>query len=624
MESDRSGQPRATSGAGQPAWPLRAAVYGLLLLAFTAPVSLDPGGRTFAQGPDTRLYLWTLGWDLHAFKTDPLRVFDANIFFPEARTLAYSEHLIGAALLALPLSLFTNNLDLILNFVLLLATFLGALGCDRLARECGASPRGALLAGIVGGFSGPRLTRLTQAHLATLHFVPWALAFAIRYLRLGRRRDLLATLALFSLQALTSGHGGLFLALALALLFGGALVSRKLRPAEAIRDCGLAGLLLLLVNVPFVIPYYEVRGRVGLTRVIEDAEGYAPSPASWLQSPTRAQTLITSRLDSLRPSIESANAALFPGCVFLGLAALGASGLARRKEARTMAVVFVTVLAALTFWLALGPPFGLYRLGYALIPGFDLIRVPSRFFLLTLTALSALAALGLDRIRRPQVAWALVAVAILECVPLAWDSPHDPIVTPPVDAWLATQPKPFRVVELPIPLPDNSVRQARFHSEYMIHGAAHWQPMVNGYSSLVPPLHVRLYAELHEFPTESGLAELERLGVNYAVVHTEMYQPERWAEKERALAAFGDRIRLLRVEGEGRVYGLTRGTTLPSPLDLSSLRGASPFGTATKQPPPTTTKPGRDPGRGCFGPLPTDLGLAMTRGQRGWVVGWYQ
>ena len=539
----------------------RAAVYALLLFAFTAPVSLDPGARTFAPGPDTRLYLWTLGWDLHALKTDPLRIFDANIFFPETHTLAYSEHLIGAALLAFPLSLVTGNLALILNFVLLLATFLGALGCDRLARECGASPRGALLAGIVGGFSGPRLARLTQAHLATLHFVPWSLAFAIRYLRDGKRRDLLITLALFTLQALTSGHGGLFLALALALLFGGALISRSLRPAQAIRDCGFAGLLLVLVNVPFVIPFYQARGRVGLTRVIEDAEGYAPSPGSWLLAPTRTQTVLTSSLAAVRAGIDSPNAALFPGFVFLGLAAFGGLGLIREREARTLAATFMATLFGVTLWLALGPPFGLYRLAYALIPGFDLIRVPSRIFLLSLTALSALAALGLDRVRRPAVAWALVVVAALECVPVAWDSPHDPVVTPPIDAWLATQPKPFRVIELPIPLPDNSVRQARFHSEYMIHGASHWQPMVNGYSSLVPPLHMRLYAELHEFPTESGLAELERLGVNYVIVHTDMYQPDRWAEKERDIASFGDRMRLLRVEGEGRAYQLT--TTPP-------------------------------------------------------------
>lgn len=537
---------------------IRAGLYALLLVAFTAPVSFDPGARRFAEGPDTRLYLWTIGWDLHALKTDPLSIFSANIFFPEAQTLAYSEHLIGAALLALPLSLLTANLDALLNFVLLLATFLTAVGCDRLARECGASSRGALLAGIVGGFAGPKLSRLSQAHLATLHFIPWALAFAIRYLRDGRPRDLLITLALFGLQALTSGHGGLFLALALALIFGGAIVSRRLNPAKAIRDAGLGGALLLLANLPFVVPYYEVRERVGLTRLIEDAEGWTATASSWLQSPTRTQAFFTARIPALRPGLEAANAALFPGFVFLGLSALGVIGLLRHREARSTGAVAMAGLALVTFWLALGPPFGLYRLSYTLIPGFDLIRVPSRFFLLTLTALSALAALGLDRIRRPGLASALVVLAALECVPLPRDVPRDPIVTPPIDAWVAGRPKPFRVLELPVPLPDNSVRQARFHSEYMVHGAAHWQPMVNGYSSLVPPRHEKLYAELHQFPTEAGLAELERLGVTYVVVHTEMYQPDRWAEKERALAQFGDRVRLLRVEGEGRAYEIGR------------------------------------------------------------------
>lgn len=558
MESDPSEPPLATSENRNalPPWRIRVAVYALLLIAFTAPISLDPGGRAFTEGPDTRLYRWTLGWDLHALKTDPLHIFDANIFYPEKKTLAYSEHLIGAALLALPLSWFSTNLDLILNFVLLASTLLTALGSDRLARECGASRRGALLAGITGAFAGPKLARLTQAHLAVLYLVPWTLTFGLRYLRTGTRRDLLITLALFTLQALTSGHGGLFLALALALLFGGALAFGKLKPFTVIRDCGVPGLLLLMVNAPFVMPYYEVRGQVGLTRVIEDAKGYTPTIASWLEAPTRTQTFLTSALTWLRPGDEPANAALFPGFVLMGLVAAALWTMVRRRERRSLHAGFLVALALGTFWLSLGPSWGLYRLGYEFIPGFDLIRVPSRFSLLTLTALSTLAALGLDRVTRPALAWTLLALATIECVPSAWSAPHDPIRTPPIDAWLAVQPKPFKVIELPVPQPDNSVRQARFHSDYMIHGAAHWQPMVNGYSSLVPPFHMELYSELYDFPTERSLAELERIGVTHIVVHTEMYQPDRWAEKERAMAGFGDRIRLLKVEGEGRAYAI--------------------------------------------------------------------
>lgn len=568
MESDPPEPPRATRSVAFPGWRIRAAIYALLLIAFTAPISLDPGSRTFAQGPDTRLYLWTLGWDLHALKSDPLHIFNANIFFPEAQTLAYSEHLIGAAIFALPLSLFTSNLYLILNFVLLFATLVTALGSDRLARECGASRRAALLAGIVGGFSGARLTRLTQAHLATLHFVPWTLAFAIRYLREGKRRDLLLTITFFTLQSITSGHGGLFLALALGLFLILALVLRRVSLMKLLRDCGVAGALILLINLPFVIPYYEVKGKVGLTRVIEDAEGYAPSIGSWIQAPTLVQTALTDAVAPLRAAAAEANAALFPGFVMIGLAVVAAVVVVRRrKDLDGWAGLMVLSLALVTLWLSLGPSFGLYRMAFAVIPGFDLIRVPSRIFLLTLAALSTLAALGLDQIGRPRIQWTLILIATLECIPVAWESPHDPITTPPIDAWLATRPTPFRVVELPIPLPDNSVRQSRFQSEFMIHGAAHWQSMINGYSSLVPPFHMDLYKDLYDFPTEKGLAALERIGVNYVVVHTDMYQPERWAEKNAQIAQYGERIRLVRVEGEGRAFQLVSPRqAAPSPL----------------------------------------------------------
>ncbi len=82
------------------------------------------GSVALDLGPDTRLFLWTLGWDVHAFSTAPLDIFDANIFHPEPRTLAYSEHQIGSALFAAPLVWGTGNLVLAMNAVLLLSCFL--------------------------------------------------------------------------------------------------------------------------------------------------------------------------------------------------------------------------------------------------------------------------------------------------------------------------------------------------------------------------------------------------------------------------------------------------------------------------------------------------------------------
>ena len=50
---------------------------------------------------------------------------------------------------------------------------------------------------------------------------------------------------------------------------------------------------------------------------------------------------------------------------------------------------------------------------------------------------------------------------------------------------------------------------------------------------------MKLCSELYGLPTEHGLAELERMGGSYILVHTEMFEPDRWAETEPAMEGFG-------------------------------------------------------------------------------------
>ena len=140
---------------------------------------------------DTRLFLWTLSWDVHALLHQPLRLFDANIFHPEPRTLAYSEHLVGSALLGAPFLLATDNPVLALNVVVLLSCVLSGAGTFLLARQLGISTAGAFAAGVIFAFAPPRFTRLAQLHLATVQWIPFCLAFVHAYLQRGRRRDLL-------------------------------------------------------------------------------------------------------------------------------------------------------------------------------------------------------------------------------------------------------------------------------------------------------------------------------------------------------------------------------------------------------------------------------------------------
>ncbi len=641
--------------------------FALLTLVLAAPLSLSPATHALPLSADTRLFLWTISWDVEALLHRPLSLFDANIFFPEPRTLAYSEHLLGSAVLGAPALLATGNPVLALNVIVLLSCVLCGLGAYVLARELGASVPAALAAGVVFAFGPPRFVRLAQVHLATVQWIPFGLAFLHRYARGVRRADLLAAVAFFTLQAITSGHGGLFMALALgALVVHLWALGRWPGVRRVLGDLGVAGALILGGNVIFLVPYLRAQHDVGLHRTLGAVYDWAPNAVSFLAAPTHAQQWLLSLVPALREKVEGARAYLFPGWITLALAAvavfarrkagatettaepsppsrspwwlktldavlvlvavvglvirvsdgidwqIGSLNLTARTPGRAFALLgilavvrlllarwrpfafapasrrardafrravedrvgpdasFYALLALLSVWACLGPGYVLYTTLYRLLPGFDLIRVPSRLAVLTLLALAVLAAKGLDRLiaplagRRPAAAGAAVVVLLtaelaafpLETRPYALDLPA-------IDRELAARPRPFSVVELPVADPANATQSARLHSHYMLHSMAHWQPMVNGYSGIVPPRHERLFRILTAFPDTASLRDLETLGVGYAVVHREFYTEAEWARFLERAAAFPDRLRLEAETSDGRLYELAAARPRP-------------------------------------------------------------
>ena len=641
--------------------------FALLTLVLAAPLSLSPATHALPLSADTRLFLWTISWDVEALLHHPLSLFDANIFFPEPRTLAYSEHILGSAVLGAPALLATGNPVLALNVIVLLSCVLSGLGAYVLARELGASVPAALAAGVIFAFGPPRFVRLAQVHLATVQWIPFGLAFFHRYARTTRRADLLAAAAFFTLQSLTSGHGGLFMALALGALalylwaFG-----RLPGPRRLLGDLGVAGALVLGVNVVFLVPYLRAQHDVGLHRTLGAVYDWAPNAVSFLAAPTHAQQWLLSLVPGLREKVEGARAYLFPGWITLVLAAVavfarrkagvteptppsapaspaptwlkgldaalvlvavvaltirvsdgidwkvGSLNLTARTAGRAFALLgilgavrlllarlrpfafapalrlardafrrvverrvgldagFYVVLAVLSLWACLGPGYVLYTTLYRLLPGFDLIRVPSRLFILTLLALAVLAAKGLDRLvaplaqRRRAAAGATVVVLLTaELAAFPLETRPYTLDLPAIDRELAARPRPFTVVELPVADPANATQSARLHSHYMLHSMAHWQPMVNGYSGIIPPRHERLFRILTAFPDTASLRELESLGVTYAVVHREFYTEAEWARLLERAAAFPDRLRLEAETSDGRLYALVASPPRP-------------------------------------------------------------
>jgi hypothetical protein len=206
--------------------------------------------------------------------------------------------------------------------------------------------------------------------------------------------------------------------------------------------------------------------------------------------------------------------------------------------------------------ISLGPPISLWPLVYSW-PVLNFIRVSSRFTILGVLALAALAGLGFDRLRprlapsvrrlSPVIIGALLVVEFaatpLPAVPYQLDIPT-------ADRWVSQRPKPFVIAEVPV------TTSERYHSNYMLHSMAHWQKTVHGYSGIRPALHEELYQQLRSFPSDESVQHLTELGVTYVIVHTSWFPSDQVPQLLAGLRTFAPRLTLEYMDPESRVYSL--------------------------------------------------------------------
>jgi hypothetical protein len=158
-------------------------LYLLLTIAITHPLWLHLTDAVPGDIGDPLLNTWILAWDAHALLTDPLHLFDANIFYPLPNTLAYSEHLFSTAVLALPLGLVAGEPVLAYNLSLLLSFPLAGLGMYLLVLHWTHRRGAAFLAGLAFAFAPYRLAATAHLQLLTVQWLPFSLLALDRLLK---------------------------------------------------------------------------------------------------------------------------------------------------------------------------------------------------------------------------------------------------------------------------------------------------------------------------------------------------------------------------------------------------------------------------------------------------------
>jgi hypothetical protein len=492
-------------------------------LAALAAVLTWPQVTVFAtqsvEHQDVYFNLWRLRWISHALVTSPLDLFGGNIFYPEVRSLTFSDAILVEGLFAAPFFWLRFPPMLVHNLTLWAALVGSGAGMFVLCRELTGSRAGALIASVVFSFAPYRFDHYMHMELQWALWIPWAFWALHRTITTGSIRHGLLTGFFIALQMLSSIYYGIFLATLLPPAGLVLIATSRRQPIRRVVAALVPGALLAAVICgAYAQPYLATTKELG-GRSDQEILRFSARPSSYLIA-TPDNVVWGTRFEGRSRSERR----LFPGAVALLLAL---TGLLLRPPTSTIVVyLFCAILA---FEISLGFSGYTFRFLYDYVPVYQGLRAIARAGLFVLFFVAVLTSFGYaavafwlpQRLRRSvAIAFVLLVAAEYRVRPLALvPYLNEP---PPLYAWLATQPRGV-VAELPMPvpgaLPGNDPR-------YSYLSTFHWFPLLNGYSGFHPPSYVDRVDALRSFPDDASIARLRRDGARYVVVHFDQYPRE--------------------------------------------------------------------------------------------------
>jgi hypothetical protein len=491
-----------------------AAFLVALTVLLTWPQALYLGAKVANHG-DPFLSMWRLQWLEHALTGGAKHLFDANIFYPHARTLAYSDATLIQGFLGAPWLAAGANPVLVYNILLLAGIASSGVGMFVLARHLTGSPDAALVSAAVFTLVPYRVEHFMHLELQWTIWMPLTLWAVHKSFEKGSIRHGVLVGAFLSLQVLSSMYYGAFLGMMVATLVLLLAVTEPHRVRAAIVPLGIAALMAGAVVLVYAQPYTEnarslgVRDAGEVARFSAHVSSYVTAPAqNWLWGWT-----------SNRIVFEGDELHLFPGLIAVVLAACA---LARESRSMTWIYVAMTAVAAV---LSLGMNTPVYAWLYDHVWALGGFRAPARFSILACCGLAVLAGLGFSllqerashvRVRSALLIAVLVAVGI-ECGSMPMYLKDVPGPVPDVYKFLKTLDRSV-VLELPEEL----------SPYYMYWSTTHWDPLVNGFSGNMPPDYVETITLMQTFPDDEAIARLRRLDVRYVLVHQSFYTPKNY------------------------------------------------------------------------------------------------
>jgi len=506
------------------------ALFTALTAVMTYPQALHLHDRVHDDG-DPLFETWILAWVAHQLPRAPAHLFDANMFYPERRTLAYSETLLLPGAAAAPLHWLGVHPIVVYNLVFLSGFVISGVGTALLVRMLTGSAGAGIIAGLVFAFLPYRIDHFPHLQLQQTQCLPFALWAFHRLIANGRVRDGVLFGAFVAGQVLSCMYYGLFLFPYLVVVCGVLLWSRRRRAADAHaapevarRSVALplvaAAVVVAVATVPLGIAYLNARKVVGERGRQEVVDGSA-TLTSYL-SPGEDNALYGKAFAGfIQPERQ----------LFLGFAAMALAVVALWPPVSTTRIAYAFGgLAA--FDVSLGFNGLSYRVFYDYVLPFHALRVPARMGLFVGFSVAVLAGFGIARLTRRiasstrrRIAFAIAAVVMLieyASRPLTLFTVQTAV--PPSYADILAD----KGADSPTTVLFEFPTSALDDPTYLYNSTFHWQNLVNGYSGFFPPSYLAVASAVRTLPSDSSLNAIKSHNTRYLVVHGERLRGDRY------------------------------------------------------------------------------------------------
>lgn len=529
-------------------WPHLAALLIFLIAAtyITFPLLFRMGSIVTSLG-DELLIAWIMNWDIHAIATDPINIFQTNIFFPYHNTLAFSETFITSSLFVYPALKIIGQPIAAVNFTLISSLALLGFCTFLLVKKLSGNFLISLLTGFLVMFSPATLDKNVHLQVLSIHWLPLSMYFFIFFLETKKSHFFAYTAICFIGQIYNSFMPAYFIIVANLLLFF--LYKRKKHESfrKGITESVLVVIVTVLLLSFFVIkPYLDVSKEFSFARDIREAVhlGLQPEDLLYPNDLTRLQPVLL----LLHPRSNYPKDAEFKvgyvGLIFTLLSIFCIFSLFRKEKGKNFWFSAFVLIALSGLVLSLGPvlhwgrktihtPLVVplpYALFYYILPGFKGFRGAYRWEMLFIICMAVASGLYLHTLTKlwgkikQYLFIGLLCVAVIAefHFPMHFVKIRQVEESPKVHKWLNTTPIGTKVIFLPIYnwyVPGSLTELHR-----MYYSTQHFRSMVNGGSGFSPPpWQNQTNWIMAKFPSDESVAYLKNLGIKYIIVNKSEY-----------------------------------------------------------------------------------------------------